>query len=396
MAARNSLTAVEPPAATSALPTGIVALALLSCGHFAVDLYSSALGALQPLLVDRFGLTLARAGLLSGLLVLSASVAQPLYGYLSDRLHSRAFTALAPAVAAVFISALALAPSYGWLLLLVLAGGAGVASFHPQASAWAVAEAGRRPGQAMGLFVSAGALGYALGPTYFSYVVSSWGLERMQWAAIPGIAVSALLIWKPPRSALGARPRRGFEWKPLAAVWKPLTLLYFTVFLRSIFQIAFGQFLPLYLHRERGFSVPAAGYTLSAFLAAGAIGGLIGGRLADRFGGRLVILFSMLFSVPFFALFFATSGWVSLICLVLGGFILLFTIPVNVVMAQQLAPAQAGTVSALMMGFAWGMAGMVFIPVIGVLADATSLHAALASLTVFPLAGVALAWKLPR
>jgi FSR family fosmidomycin resistance protein-like MFS transporter len=74
----------------------------------------------------------------------------------------------------------------------------------------------------------------------------------------------------------------------------------------------------------------------------------------------------------------------------------LFTIPVNVVMAQQLAPAQAGTVSALMMGFAWGMAGMVFIPIIGVLADATSLHAALASLTVCPLIGVALAWKLPR
>ncbi|MGQ9634932.1 MAG: MFS transporter [Bryobacteraceae bacterium] len=397
MAIRETLTPVEAPAAGISLTRASwLALVLLSCGHFAVDLYSSALGALQPLLVERFGLTLARAGLLSGVLVFSASVAQPLYGYLSDRFHSRAFMVLAPAVAALFISALGLAPTYRWLLLLVLLGGAGVASFHPQASAWVVAEAGQRPGQTMGFFISAGALGYALGPTYFSFLVSRWGLERMHWAAIPGLAVTALLIWKPPRAALAARPHRGFQWRPLAAVWKPLVILYAAVFLRSILQIAFGQFLPLYLHRGRGFSIPAAGYALSAFLAAGAVGGVLGGRLADRFGGRSVILFSMLASPPFFALFFITSGWLSLACLVLGGFILLFTIPVNVVMAQQLAPAQAGTVSALMMGFAWGMAGMVFIPLIGFAADVYSLHTALAALTVFPLIGFCLAWKLPR
>ena len=82
--------------------------------------------------------------------------------------------------------------------------------------------------------------------------------------------------------------------------------------------------------------------------------------------------------------------------LVVGGFILLFTIPVNVVMAQRLAPAQAGTVSALMMGFAWGMAGMVFIPLIGVLADTFTLHHVLASLLVFPVIGFLLTMKLEK
>ena len=89
-------------------------------------------------------------------------------------------------------------------------------------------------------------------------------------------------------------------------------------------------------------------------------------------------------------------GWLSLAGLVASGFILLFTIPVNVVMAQRLAPAQAGTVSALMMGFAWGMAGMVFIPLIGFASDLFSLHGVLASLTIFPVIGFLLAWKLPR
>jgi FSR family fosmidomycin resistance protein-like MFS transporter len=86
------------------------------------------------------------------------------------------------------------------------------------------------------------------------------------------------------------------------------------------------------------------------------------------------ILVSMIASVPFLALFFLTQGVISIAGLCAGGLILLFTIPVNVVMAQELVPAQSGTVSALMMGFAWGMAGMIFIPLTGWLSDMFSLH----------------------
>ena len=82
--------------------------------------------------------------------------------------------------------------------------------------------------------------------------------------------------------------------------------------------------------------------------------------------------------------------------LLAGGLVLLFTIPVNVVMAQELAPGQVGTVSALMMGFAWGMAGMLFVPLSGWAADLWSLHTALAALLVFPVAGFFLARLLPK
>jgi FSR family fosmidomycin resistance protein-like MFS transporter len=135
---------------------------------------------------------------------------------------------------------------------------------------------------------------------------------------------------------------------------------------------------------------------LSAYLAAGAIGGFFGGHLADRFGGRAVILFSMIASVPFLTAFFFTRGWFSVLGLILGGFILLFTIPVNVVMAQELAPSQTGTVSALMMGFAWGMAGMIFIPIVGYAADLFSLRVVLPYLIVFPVIGFFLTLKLPK
>src|ERR1700722_12179240 len=79
--------------------TGMLALALFSIGHFFIDLYSGAIGAFQPMLVDKLHFTLTQAGLLGGVMVFSGSFVQPAYGYLSDRFHSRMFSALAPAMA---------------------------------------------------------------------------------------------------------------------------------------------------------------------------------------------------------------------------------------------------------------------------------------------------------
>lgn len=384
-------------AAERAARAGMATLVLMSLGHFFVDLYSGALGALQPLLVDRFGTNLTQAGILGGLLVFSSSVMQPVYGFLSDRYHTRMFTVLAPATAGIFISSLGLAPSYVWLLPMVVLGGTGIASFHPQASARVAFGSTDRRGIAMAIFISAGALGYALGPTFFSGITGSLGLSRSYWTAVPGVVLTLLLFpLLPPAPSSMTHPRNRFDWKVLRAVRKPLTILYVLVFIRSIIQITFGQFLPLYLHLEKGFPVSRANYALSGYLAAGALGGFLGGHLADRFGGRTVILLSMAGSLPFLALFFFGSGWASLLGLILGGFILLFTIPVNVVMAQELAPTQAGTVSALMMGFAWGTAGLIFIPLTGWASDIFSMHNVLASLLVFPVVGFFLTLKLKK
>jgi MFS transporter, FSR family, fosmidomycin resistance protein len=375
----------------------IIPLILLSIGHFCIDLYSGALGALQPLLVAKYGMSLTQAGVLGGVLVFSSSVVQPAFGYLSDRFRTRLFSALAPAVAGIFISALGLAPTYGWLLVMVCLGGAGISSFHPQASSRVTLGVVANRGGWMATFISAGTLGMAAGPAYFSTLAARLGLERTWWAALPGVIVTLLLLRHLPElpASAGTR-RRSFEWEPLRAVARPLTILYFLVFIRSVVQVTFAQFLPLYLCRERGYAATDAAYILSSYLTAGALGGFAGGHLADRFGGRLVILISMIVSVPFLALFFLTHGVLSIAGLCLGGLILLFTIPVNLVMAQELVPAQSGTVSALMMGFAWGMAGLIFIPITGWASDLFTMHHVLVSLLVFPVIGFFLTLKLEK
>jgi FSR family fosmidomycin resistance protein-like MFS transporter len=90
-------------------------------------------------------------------------------------------------------------------------------------------------------------------------------------------------------------------------------------------------------------------------------------------------------------MFFLTEGWLALVALALAGLLLLFTIPVNLVMGQRLVPTQAGTVSALMMGFAWGSAGLVFIPLVGWTADRVGLGTAMACVSAFPVIGYFLA-----
>ncbi|MCS7023630.1 MAG: MFS transporter [Bryobacteraceae bacterium] len=375
---------------------GWVNLLFYSLGHFAVDVYSAALGVFQPLLASQRGVSLSQAGMLGGMMVFAGSVLQPVWGILSDRFRSHLFSALAPFAAAVFISSLGLASSFPTLMLLVFLGASGVASFHPQASAGATALMRGNRAKAMAVFISSGSLGFALGPTYFSLLLGKVGLDRSYLAAIPGVLVTLLLLVVLRPQPLGGRPQSSTQWAPILAVWRPLSLLYLLVFLRSTVQISFTQFLPLYLTRERGLSYESASLALSMFSSMGALGGFSGGFLADRFGAHRVIQASMLGAVPPLLLFFTTHGALAMVGLALAGLILLSTTPINVVLAQRLAPQQAATVSALMMGGSWGMAGMLLLPLAGLLAEKFSLHQVLAAFSMFPLLGYFLALQLKK
>src|SRR5579871_102838 len=397
MASRTTL--LEPVPGTALTPVAraaVISFTLFTLTHFVIDMYSGALGALQPLLMSPFHMNFTQAGIVAGVLSLSSSVLQPAWGYLADRFHSRLFTALAPAMAGLFISFLGWAPNYALLLAMVFLGGAGIASFHPHGASNATTGMTRHRGQAMAVFISAGTAGLAFGPTYFSAVSGRMGLLGTYWAAVPGVVLSLVLLifLRPQAHARPARPR--FDWEPLRAVRKPMALLFLLVFIRSVVQINFTQFLPLYLNTKRGYSLASASLNLTLYLGTGALGGLIGGHLADRFGGRRVIIASMIGSVPFLIVFLFTGGWISSAALAAGGMILLCTNPVNVVIAQELAPSQTGTVSALMMGFAWGTAGLVFIPLTGWISDLFSMQTAFMALSVFPVLGFLLALKLPK
>jgi FSR family fosmidomycin resistance protein-like MFS transporter len=73
-----------------------LAILSLSVGHFINDAYSNFLGPLLPFLIPKLNLSIAEAGWLAAILVISSSFTQPLYGYISDRYLKRAFVVFSP------------------------------------------------------------------------------------------------------------------------------------------------------------------------------------------------------------------------------------------------------------------------------------------------------------
>src|SRR5438552_9172194 len=160
-------------------------LALLSFGHFTIDAYSSFLSPLLPLVIHKLHLTFTQVGALVALSSLSSSLSQPLFGWFSDRLRRPWFVAFGPLCSALFLSSVGAAPSFGALIALLMVGGLGAASYHPQAAVLASTLAERRA-LSMSFFVSAGTFGFALGPL-FAVATQGWfGLERTWLAGAPG------------------------------------------------------------------------------------------------------------------------------------------------------------------------------------------------------------------
>ena len=365
----------------------------LSGGHFFIDCYASMFGAFLPFLHRELGLSLAEAGILGGVLSFSSAFMQPFYGYLADRLRKPIFTTLGPGLAGLFISALGLAPDFWALLVMVILGGAGISAFHPQAaSVVSEASSGRR-GYHMSVFVTSGMLGYALGPVYITTVIALVGLGSSLWASLPGVAMSLYLIFCGPSPSPAAGLRHRALLSRLLEQRKPLLILYLLVVIRGCIQLNFVAFLPLYLTLH-GYGEAPAAQVLSLFLLAGGSAGFLGGILSDRFGGRGILALSMFGCLPLLLAFLWTQGPVSIMLCILGGGVLLSTSPVNVVMAQQMVPEATSTISALLMGFAWGVGGAL-LPLVGFISQTLGLQLTLTAVVLLAAPGVALALKLP-
>ena len=133
----------------------------------------------------------------------------------------------------------------------------------------------------------------------------------------------------------------------------------------------------------------------SIFIVAGTFSGLAAGFLSDRIDFKKIFFVAHGMMVPALLVFLHAQGtWVYLAAAV-GGFFALATLPIGVVMAQELAPRGRSMVASLMMGFAYGLGGA-FSPLVGKIADLTSIQATLFVLSFVPLATVGLIWFFPQ
>src|SRR5215213_10092575 len=297
-------------------------LAALCAGHFVSDSYSSIIYPLLPVLQAKLSLTTSQVFWLAPLYAISSSLMQPVYGLISDRYARRTFAVFSPTVTAIFVSMIGLAPGYSTLVLVLIAGGVGIGSFHPQAAAMASAASGDRRRVGMAVFSASGTLGFAVGPLAIALLISAFGLDKTWYIFGLGLLMSAVLYRIcPPLEAPARSGEPKIKWQLLSALraaWKPLLLLYLITVLRSGLQMTTNNYLP-FLLKERGYEVTGTGGVLTVYLLLGGVGGLAGGFLAERISGRSVTLFSGLIAGPLMIAAFLTRGPLGIVLLGLGG-----------------------------------------------------------------------------
>ncbi len=107
---------------------------LLSVGHACVDVYQGAVAALVPFFVSERAYTYAAA---SGLILaasLLSSIAQPLFGALTDRWAMPWLLPLATVLGGAGVALSGLSHSYGLTLVSMAISGIGVAAYHPESA----------------------------------------------------------------------------------------------------------------------------------------------------------------------------------------------------------------------------------------------------------------------
>ena len=285
----------------------------LSIGHFIHDVYSSFLSPLLPLLIDKLSLTLTQAGFLSTIMQLPALL-NPYIGVLADRVSVRYFVILAPAMTAVPMSLIGIAPSYGVLLLLLFITGISVSIFHVPAPVMISRLSAARKGRGMSFFMTGGELARTIGPLVAVAGVSLLGLEGFYPVMIFGLISSGWLYLKlhhiPVNDVHTKRNLSALQtWRKLRYILWPLSAILVS---RGFMHASMTAFLPTYINQETA-NLWLAGMALTLFEVAGVAGVLTAGSMSDLFGRRKTLLVSLVGAPVCLFIFTLTGGWFRIV-----------------------------------------------------------------------------------
>lgn len=367
---------IKPHAAAN---TGLAVLLAVSLCHLLNDMMQALLPAIYPIFKGGFHLNFAQIGLITLIYQITASLLQPLIGLYTDSRPQPYSLPVGMGFTMGGILMLALAGSYGHLLIGAALLGVGSSVFHPESARIARAASGGRHGLAQSIFQVGGNFGTALGPLLAAFFILPRGRGSMAWFAIAALAAMAILsvlgAWLKanghavPRVRLRGAAPHGLTRKQ---VIRALLLLGLLVFSKFFYLASINSYYIFYLMHRFHLGVQAAQIDLFVFLAAAAVGTLAGGPIGDRIGRRTVIWGSILGVLPFtLALPYAgLAGTIGLSVII--GLILSSAFASIIVYATELMPDRVGAVAGLFFGLAFGLGGLGAAS-LGVLADWTSI-----------------------
>ncbi|HEY7857988.1 MAG TPA: MFS transporter [Candidatus Nanopelagicales bacterium] len=365
-------------------------VALLSSAHVVDDLYQGAVPALLPFLVAERQYTYAAVSGLTLAATVLSSVTQPAFGWWTDRRPRRWMIPVGMTTAAVGVALAGLMSTYALTWLVIALSGLGIAAFHPEASRAARQSAGKSA-RGMSVFALGGNAGFALGALVTTPILLAFGLRGTVLLIIPALVMAVVLITRLGAVLDGPAGRPRASLLPTGVDdWPAFLRLTSIVVIRSILFFGLTSFLALYFIHDLGASEQVGGAALTVFLVAGGVGTLLGGWVADRAGRLMSIRIGLGLATPaLVGVLLVSNQAVALVFVALTGVALYMPFAVFVMLGQDFLPNRIGTASGVTVGLAVSVGGL-FSPVLGWLADTTSLHFALATLLILPVIALAL------
>ena len=376
-----------------------------SYGHFSIDSLNSTIPIILTAVATNFNLSVSQIGLAAMIYTLAASLTQPLFGILVDRLRGRWLAGLGLVWMMCFYAAAPFMPNYPLLVLCLSLGALGSGAFHPAGMINSTMAGGSRPTIATSLFFVGGQTGLALGPTVAGVLLQNFGLAAMPYMALAMVPGAFFMLWflhHPYEEVAPVKQDTPVDTKTPAQAASTYTrtkgifiaiAFVLLITFRSTTQQGFTTLLPKYF-ADLGYTPAVYGAMLSVLGIAGATGTLLGGWLGDRFNRRMIILTSMTLGALFSFAMLYTSGWVYTLAALGAGSMMNVPHSILLIMAQRFIPARKGMIGGAVLGLMFA-SGAAMTGVGSWVADFVGLPLVLSTFALLPIGAGICALTLP-
>ena len=343
----------------------------ISAVHFVHDCYTSFLAPALPLIIEKLGISYGMTGLLA-VIQRIPSLLNPWIGIIAERPVMRYMVIFTPAMTALFMSLIGVAPGYIFLAVTLFFSGLSSALWHIPTPVMVKQLSGNRTGKGMSFYMVGGELARTAGPMIILGVISWWGLEGT-WKMMPFGFIASLVLYLNFRNARFT-PASSSPQHQEGSYWK-IFLRYSSAFILTggytLFQAGMKSSLTYYLPTfltAQGNSLHYSEIALTIVQLSGAAGALFAGTISDKLG-RNRILFIVSLVTPLLTLLFLNleGFWIFPVLLPLGFF--LFA-PTSVMLAtiQDLNTEKKAFVNSIYMTLNFFVSVMVY-PLVGAIVD---------------------------
>jgi len=343
----------------------------ISSAHMIQDTYSAFLAPILPLLIDKLGMSLSISAFLDILRRIPA-LFNPFFGLMAEKTGVKYFVILTPAVTAICMSLIGLAPSYTVLFILLFVSGISSALFHVPSPVMIKEASGDRVGTGMSWFMVGGESARTLGPLLVTAGVSLWGLEGIYKLMPLGLLASVVLYIKLKDFDINRPMRKAKEKgdiKRLLKKYLPFFLVIgFFILFQSGMKSALTLYLPVYLTNQ-GESLWYAGISLSILQFFGVVGTFISGNISDKIGRKNMLVLSSIGSAISMGLFIYFQ---NMYLLGLVGFFLFASGPVLMATVQDTNSHMPTFMNSMYMSINFGVSSIIVFGV-GILGDSYGL-----------------------